>query len=93
MKNQKEDEGNLPTNDVKSLNITNIVSSFVDNETFVDLMCISKRTAQSWRDKGLITFSQIGSKIYYTQEDINNFFKEHKVGHSNHKGGLRNGRG
>ncbi len=44
--------------------------TFVDNQQFLFLMGISKRTAQSWRDEGKIAFSQIGSKIYYKMEDV-----------------------
>lgn len=45
---------------------------FVDNQEFIDLMKISKRTSQHWRDTGVISFSQIGSKIYYRMSDIEN---------------------
>lgn len=48
----------------------NIQSTFVDNEDFIHLMKISKRTAQTWRDSGTIPFSQIGNKIYYKTSDI-----------------------
>lgn len=43
---------------------------FLDNQEFMQLMNISKRTAQSWRDEGVISFSQIGSKIYYRMSDV-----------------------
>lgn len=43
---------------------------FVDNQEFLQLMNISKRTAQSWRDEGVVSFSQIGSKIYYRMSDV-----------------------
>jgi len=43
---------------------------FFDNQEFIKLMNISKRTAQLWRDNKLIGFSQIGSKIYYRLSDI-----------------------
>ena len=33
-------------------------------------MHISKRTAQTWRDEGKISFSQIGNKIYYRMSDV-----------------------
>lgn len=42
----------------------------IDNEEFMNLMKISKRTAQFWRDNGMVTFSQIGHKIYYRMEDM-----------------------
>jgi hypothetical protein len=43
---------------------------FLDNQEFLQVMNISKRTAQSWRDEGIISFSQVGSKIYYRFSDI-----------------------
>ena len=43
---------------------------FLDNQEFLQLMNISKRTAQSWRDDGVISFSQINSKIYYQMNDV-----------------------
>ena len=44
--------------------------AFLDNQEFIQLMNISKRTAQSWRDEGVISFSQVGSKIYYRMSDV-----------------------
>ena len=43
---------------------------FLDNQEFIQLMNISKRTCQSWRDSGVISYSQIGSKIYYRMSDV-----------------------
>lgn len=43
---------------------------FLDNQEFLQVMNISKRTAQIWRDSGVIGYSQIGSKIYYRFSDI-----------------------
>ncbi len=43
---------------------------FFSNEEFMNLMSISIRTAQLWRDQGLISFSQISGKIYYRMSDI-----------------------
>ena len=43
---------------------------FLDNQEFLKLMTISKRTAQTWRDEGVISFSQVGSKIYYRMSDV-----------------------
>jgi hypothetical protein len=41
-----------------------------DNQEFLKVMNISKRTAQQWRDTGYIGFSQLGNKIYYRLSDI-----------------------
>jgi hypothetical protein len=43
---------------------------FFDNQEFMNLMNISKRTAQEWRNKDIIKFSQVGNKIYYRLSDI-----------------------
>jgi hypothetical protein len=44
--------------------------TFLDNQEFLKLMKISKRTAQTWRDEGMMSFSQINSKIYYKMKDV-----------------------
>ena len=50
--------------------------TFLDNQEFISLMKISKRTAQTWRDEGRISFSQIGSKIYYKFSDVEKFLQK-----------------
>lgn len=55
------------------------IERFLDNAEFLQLMKISKRTAQTWRDEGKISFSQIGNKIYYSQADAEAIFKQHYV--------------
>jgi len=52
---------------------------FMDNADFIQLMNISKRTAQTWRDEGVISFSQIGSKIYYRMSDIEALLEEKRI--------------
>ena len=44
--------------------------TILDNKDFIKLMGISARTAQQWRDDGLIQFSQIGNKIFYRMSDV-----------------------
>jgi len=51
--------------------------TFLDNQEFLQLMKISKRTAQSWRDEGRISFSQVGNKIYYKLSDVEKLLQEH----------------
>jgi 3-methyladenine DNA glycosylase Tag len=58
--------------------------TFLDNQEFIQLMNISKRTAQSWRDEGKVSFSQIGSKIYYRMSDVQKLLdKNYKAAFSN----------
>lgn len=53
--------------------------SIVDNEEFIKLMGISRKTSQTWRDRGLIGYSQIGHKIYYSRNDVEKFIQNHHV--------------
>lgn len=50
---------------------------WLDNQEFIQLLKISKRTAQHYRDTGLISFSQVGSKIYYRMNDVEELLKKH----------------
>ena len=47
---------------------------FLDNQQFIQVMNISKRLAQRWRDTGLIAHSMVGNKIYYQVKDIKRIF-------------------
>ena len=51
----------------------------LDNIEFCKKLRISRRTAQSWRDQGKISFSQIGSKIYYQISDVQEFLNKNKI--------------
>lgn len=76
--NMSNDEGKSIGNFIEQLNnieqrlkkIQYNNDVFLDNQEFLQVMNISKRTAQSWRDEGIISFSQVGSKIYYRFSDI-----------------------
>ena len=39
---------------------------------------VSARTLQNWRDQGIITYTQIGSKIYYTEQAVQLMMKNHE---------------
>ena len=43
---------------------------FFDNQQFIQVMSISKRTAQEWRRKRWISYSLVGNKYYYRLSDI-----------------------
>lgn len=49
---------------------------FFDNQEFINLMNISKRTAQEWRNKKIIEYSQVGNKLYYSLSDIKKLLNE-----------------
>ena len=41
-----------------------------DNQEFLQIMNISKRTAAYWRTENVIGYCQVGNKIYYRLSDI-----------------------
>lgn len=43
---------------------------FFDNQEFLQIMNISKKTALVWRQKKIINFSSVGNKYYYRLKDI-----------------------
>ncbi|NCB83386.1 MAG: DNA-binding protein [Bacteroidia bacterium] len=52
---------------------------FIDNPKFMELMGISQKTAQTWRDTGVVSFSQIGNKIYYRISDIQQLLNDNYI--------------
>lgn len=64
---------------IEELSQEKFCSSWLDNREFCKLLGISTRTAQNYRDRGMITFSQIGPKIYYKQAEIEAFLEQYKV--------------
>lgn len=52
---------------------------WLDNQELMLLLKISKRTAQHYRDSGLITFSQLGAKIYYRLSDVELLLNKHII--------------
>lgn len=62
---------------------------WLNNDEFCALLNISHKTAQSYRDKGLILFSQIGNKIHYRLSEINMFLDNHSKGGYNREKGRK----
>ena len=54
-------------------------NTIIDNQQFLQMMNISKRTAQAWRDQGHISYSMVGNKIFYKMTDINEMLKKNYV--------------
>lgn len=50
----------------------------LDNADFIQLFKISAKTAQNWREEGLIEFAQVKGKIYYSLKDIQSFIQRHR---------------
>lgn len=50
----------------------------LDNADFIQLFKISAKTAQNWREEGLIEYAQVKGKIYYSLKDIQLFINRHR---------------
>lgn len=56
-----------------------VMQKWLDNQEVCELLKISKRTLQTYREKGLLPFSQIGHKMYYRPQDVEKVFKNLKT--------------
>lgn len=54
-------------------------TEWLDNQDVCELLNISKRTLQSYRDRGILPYSQIGYKCYYKQSDIENLIEKSRI--------------
>jgi hypothetical protein len=52
-----------------------LTEKWLDNQEVMQLLKISKRTLQTYRDENLLAFSQVGNKMYYNTKDIESFLK------------------
>lgn len=50
---------------------------WLDNSEVCSLLKISKRTLQTYRDQGDLSFSQVGAKIYYRASDVEKFLNKY----------------
>lgn len=58
------------------------LKKWLDNQDVCEILDISKRTLQTYRDNGTLAFSQIGHKMFYSPEDVEqviNRLKQKKV--------------
>lgn len=74
---------NQISNDIKELRL--MLSNSGDNKflffkhEFITLMGISGKTEKNWRAQGIIEYSKVGSKIYYSKKNIKKFLDNHEV--------------
>ncbi len=52
---------------------------WLTNKDASELLQVTARTMQNYRDKGIIPFSQVGSKIYYKMSDLEKHLEDHYV--------------
>lgn len=54
----------------------------LDNADFIQLFKISAKTAQHWREEGLVDYAQVKGKIYYRLVDIKEFINRNRKGNN-----------
>lgn len=52
-------------------------SSWLSTKEAAAFLQVTTRTMQNYRDEGKIPFSQVGSKIYYKESDLEDFLEMH----------------
>lgn len=65
--------------EVKSLRECVTPSKPLSNKEVKDFLNIQDRLLKKYRDDGLLGYSQVGDKYWYTQDDIDNFLSCCKV--------------
>ncbi|HSP83180.1 MAG TPA: helix-turn-helix domain-containing protein [Gillisia sp.] len=66
------------TRELKIKHIQDPEIMLLDNADFIQLFKISAKTAQNWREEGLIDYAQVKGKIYYRLIDIKQFINRHR---------------
>ncbi|HEY1056453.1 MAG TPA: helix-turn-helix domain-containing protein, partial [Emticicia sp.] len=47
-----------------------VVKDWLTGEEVIELLDISSRTLQNYRDRGILGFSAVGKKLYYKRIDV-----------------------
>lgn len=54
-------------------------SEWIESEDAREILGVSPKTWQNYRDKRIIPFSQIGRKIYVNRADLDAFLRSHRI--------------
>ena len=77
--NKMEEKMETLENILRDKSEQEINSQWIESVKIPKILGISLKTWQTYRDKRLIPFSQIGSKIFVRREDIDNFLASHYI--------------
>lgn len=68
LKRLEERLGNRPAN-----------SDWIDCQSVCQMLSVSKRTLDHYREQGLLPYSKIGGKVFYRKSDIEGFLDRHVI--------------
>ena len=60
-------------------NADDIGHEWIESETARNILGVSSKTWQNYRDQRIIPFSQIGRKIYVNRADLDAFLRQHRI--------------
>ncbi len=46
------------------------------NDDLIEKLSVSKSTLQNYRNKGLLKFNKVGRKLFYTEEQVQDFLND-----------------
>ena len=64
-------------------------NQWIESSKAKQLLGVSQKTWQTYRDERRIPFSQFGRKIYVKRADLNSFMEQHYIGARGQKGGMQ----
>jgi hypothetical protein len=64
---------------VENLCGNNRIEQWLNNREACELLKISQRTLQSYRDTGILPYSQIGHKCYYRVADVEQIINKQQI--------------
>lgn len=54
-----------------------ISSEWIENDELSRLLSLSKRQLKGYRERGLLGYTMIGSKVYYKRREVERFVKQY----------------
>jgi hypothetical protein len=84
---KKEDQSYLQSKKDEDSGLSLLTKHWLSGDMVCHLLMISKRTLQSYRDRGILPFAQISRKIYYKDSDIDEYLNQHYIKSNYQKGG------
>lgn len=55
------------------------MQEWLDNQEVCQILRISKRTLQTYRNSGVLPYSQIGHKMFYRPDDVKQVFERNSI--------------
>ena len=71
--------------ELRSLKSEGLSKLILDDNDLMEILKVSKRTLATYRSDGLISYSKVYGRIYYSWDDVQEFIKNHHVQASQYK--------